>query len=210
MEKKIKLIMSLGRLSDREPFIIADNEALTLTFESEYPLSDLIISLKNGDMVKQYKCSGNSFTVPKDTCKSGELIVTVSLLKKGEVIKVWNIAPIIIKEVPAGFEAYEAIHAIVKRLNELTERVNFHAIDISNEAGYILGNRPTESASEIHDIQSWLNGTYAEQCRYIALCERLNINHGINQIELDNEALTRINRLRHLQGLSLLIKNNIL
>jgi len=122
MNKIIKLILSHGRLSDREPFIIAKNETLSLTFESDYKLSDLLISLRNGETVKQYKSSGNTFTVPSEVCKAGTLEITVTLLKAGEAVKTWNVAPIVIKEVPAGFEAYDLIHDINERLTALEEK----------------------------------------------------------------------------------------
>jgi hypothetical protein len=128
MIKTIKLALSHGRLSDREPFIVADNETLSLTFESDYKLSELLISLINGETVKQYKSSGNSFTVPSDLCKAGTLEIVVKLMKSGEVVKTWNVAPIIVKEINEGFEAYDVIYALEERIIALEEKAHSHNV----------------------------------------------------------------------------------
>lgn len=122
MNKEVKLTKLHGRLSDREPFIMAENETLTLEFKSDYILSDLLISIKNGDTVKQYKSSGVLFAVPKEVCFAGALEISISLLKSAEVVKTWNVAPILIKEINAGFEAFDAFRSLEQRVSALEDK----------------------------------------------------------------------------------------
>ncbi|MDR3216130.1 MAG: hypothetical protein LBT55_01775 [Clostridiaceae bacterium] len=134
---KITLSGAYGRLSDREPFLIADNTDLTLEFESVFKTTDALIHVHNERAVKKYKHNiKEPFTVPVEFLHAGTLKIEVDLLKSGEVVKKFSVEPIKIKDLRMGFEghaevdalrqeiaeAYKAIGAAETQITELAER----------------------------------------------------------------------------------------
>lgn len=124
MENVIKLKLSTGVLTNKEPFIVCDNEDLTLVFDTDIALTDCVVKCANGNTALTYKLKDlKSFTVPKELLHGGELFVNLTLLAGRKAVRVWNVAPITIVEVNTGFECYDAVTALQSKVAELTARL---------------------------------------------------------------------------------------
>lgn len=70
MEIQIKLNAGSGRLLDKSPFLLADNDTPTLVFRSDISLTDCIIEMKNGDEKEKLHIRGlSSVQIPEKLCK---------------------------------------------------------------------------------------------------------------------------------------------
>lgn len=126
MNIKVKLVASFGRLSTREPFLIAENESLNLTFETAVE-PDFVLSVKNGKKRKEYRAQ-RSFEVPRDFLFGGRLEIVVSQYVGGTKANSWTVEPITLIETEAGFEAYAVIYDLEKRLTAIEAQLSDYAV----------------------------------------------------------------------------------
>lgn len=125
MIKKIALKQSCGRIMDREPFVVAENEQLELEFQTEYKIDDILITVKNSNIktTKPYRITGNTFIVPREFYIAGLLYLQIDLLLRGETVKSWTVEPIVIKELHAGFEGVTEIDELKSQITHLEKRL---------------------------------------------------------------------------------------
>lgn len=112
MTKKIILNASFGRLEDKEPFLIAQNNSLDFAIDGYLSNTEYLISFKNGELEAQIVSYG-TFTVPDEVLKGGMLEVVISVYSDGILAKQWNIEPLILIEHNEGFEAYTLIDDLI-------------------------------------------------------------------------------------------------
>jgi|AGTN01.1.fsa_nt_gi hypothetical protein len=166
MHLKINLQRSHGRLSSREPFIVTEDENLILDFVSDYKLDDLIITLKSPyGGPTQYRARSPAFTVPRELYKAGELSVSVAVLARGEVVKEFTVEPILIREIPAGFEGMPEFEALCLNLRKYAETAAAvlalaEKLDLTFKtaaAGKTLGEANADGIAKIAKILSGYN-----------------------------------------------------
>ena len=122
MEIQIKLNAGSGRLLDKSPFLLADNDTPTLVFKSDIFLTDCIVEMKNGDEKEKLHIRGlSSVQLPEKLCKAGAVECVIGLMVNGIAVRKWSVEPIVLKEVDLGFEAYGVLNRYDEAIERLTE-----------------------------------------------------------------------------------------
>lgn len=120
MELIINLIASHGRLSSREPFLLADNEQLKIKLATDYA-AVMLVSMRNGGASAKVTTNGE-FEVPPEVLKGGSLEMVVTVYANGVIAKQWNVEPITIIEHNEGFESFPLIDSLTAKVEELTAK----------------------------------------------------------------------------------------
>lgn len=132
MTIEIALKNSYGRLSNREPFLLAKDTPVSLKFTSDYLLSAAIVRFENGAAKSSVRVSNlYTITVPEACKKAGELKVSVSLLVRERVAKTWTVEPIVLAEDSTGFSLHPEFEDIVARLAAVETAVKVHGESIA-------------------------------------------------------------------------------
>lgn len=132
MTIEIALKNSYGRLSNREPFLLAKDTPVSLKFTSDYLLSAAIVRFENGAAKSSVRVSNlYTITVPEACKKAGELKVSVSLLVRERVAKTWTVEPIVLAEDTTGFSLHPEFEDIRARLTALETVANNHTLALS-------------------------------------------------------------------------------
>lgn len=97
-------------------------DTLDLIFTSEYALPELLIVARNGDKTEKTKTTDGTYTVPASLLFAGTIEISVTLIARGEVVKKWNLEPILIKEIDGDFTAYAAFETMQAQIAELFRR----------------------------------------------------------------------------------------
>lgn len=120
MKKTIELNQSaIARLTDSKPFLLPDE--LELEFNcKEYSLKDAFITLQNGKIKGRYKLT-QPFYVDKALLVAGKLNMAIALYIDGEMVKKWDVLPIIIKETVFGITMFDELGEINKKLDEINK-----------------------------------------------------------------------------------------
>ncbi|MGN0743908.1 MAG: hypothetical protein ACI4MZ_01350 [Christensenellales bacterium] len=134
MEIQITLDKHSGRLSKREPFLLAENEDVLISVKSNISLKNVIINFKNGDDMAQTKLEDCRCVVPKKVVKPGVLDCEVNLCARGNIVKTYIVEPIVLYSVPPNFEGHPEFDllkikvakfiALVNELLELKDQVS--------------------------------------------------------------------------------------
>lgn len=137
MEKKITLSKNqFARLDNPEPFIISENENLVFNFESEYDLSNAVITLKNNRLQKNYKLE-KSFIIPKEFLFGGRLNFSITLYVDGEKVKKWIGLSIRLVEADKEIIVFEEITTLTKRVVALENQVGELKLTLKNYTNLI-------------------------------------------------------------------------
>lgn len=124
---QIKLEKSFGRLVEKSPFLLVDNEKMTLEFISDIALTDCVIEMRNGEQYSKLRARNvRTVEVPKELCAVGELKIVIAVMVQGVAVKKWSVEPITIAAVDLGFAAYATlndIHDTVGRVTKTSERI---------------------------------------------------------------------------------------
>ena len=97
-------------------------DTLDFVFTSEYALPELLIVARNGDKTEKTKTTDGTYTVPASLLFAGTIGISVSLIARGEVVKRWNLEPVLIKEIDGDFTAYAAFETMQAQIAELFRR----------------------------------------------------------------------------------------
>lgn len=138
MNIKVKLDRLYGRLSTREPFLLAEGENLTVEFKSDYELTGAIVNLENGKKNAQVKLNGTTFDVPQSLIMAGSLYMDVNLYAYGRIVKTFVVEPIVLTSASPTLKGHpeleliketlskqeEIIEDLQKNITELNERIN--------------------------------------------------------------------------------------
>ena len=97
-------------------------DTLDFVFTSEYALPELLIVARNGDKTEKTKTTDGTYTVPASLLFAGTIEISISLIARGEVVKRWNLEPVLIKEIDGDFTAYAAFETMQAQIAELFRR----------------------------------------------------------------------------------------
>lgn len=97
-------------------------DTLEFAFVSDYALPELLIVARNGNKKEKIKTTDGTYTVPASLLFAGAIEISVSLIARGEVVKRWNIEPILVKEIDGDFTAYAAFEEMQEQIAELFRR----------------------------------------------------------------------------------------
>lgn len=153
MKIPITLKNSYGRLSNRESFLLADNEHFVLEISTEYALNDCIAEFEQGAKVKQHRLKNlnqNGIEIPAEFCIADEpLTIKITALTNGKATRSWTVEPIVFEAVDTGFIGHAEFDDIIARiaaLEPLVARVT--AVETKLEA---IGAELTEIAEIVTD-----------------------------------------------------------
>lgn len=81
-------------------------DKILLSFSSQYVLNELILTVKTADKVYQIRADAeHKADVTAFFTRAGTVDITVSMVIKGVVVKVWQIEPFIVKEISGKYVA---------------------------------------------------------------------------------------------------------
>lgn len=117
---QIKVLLLADSFSPHHEIVTLPEEKVEIAFSSPiYPTDCLVVSVRKGDTVKPYKPKCGIVDVT-DFCASAGLVeITATLTVRGEAAKVWQIEPLIVKEINGGFAPVPQIVALESRVSTL-------------------------------------------------------------------------------------------
>lgn len=129
----IDLNYGYGRLSVREPFLIAKDGTVLLQFNSDYALRDYIIAFASdtGEKYSERLQNTSQVVIPPQFVRAGTLSVELSLIVKEKVVKKWAVEPILFAEGTTNFRGHPEFEDIRARLTALESAVNNHTLALS-------------------------------------------------------------------------------
>ncbi len=102
--------------SMNEPLILPENE-LKCVFSSDiYTFYTLLLSVRNGEKIKQYKLTSNFEVDLTEFLCPGIIEMEISQIVKGEVVKTWSVPYLAIKQISHSFEITPEIAEIKKEI----------------------------------------------------------------------------------------------
>ena len=113
MKVEIKLTQVCGKITNKEPFFVADNDNLELDIKSPTAFTELIIAAKNGKATATLKYKDKPVIVPRELYAAGYLEMRCAVINKGQTVKELDIEPIAIVEVMNGFNGYSEFDKIL-------------------------------------------------------------------------------------------------
>lgn len=119
MKKTIILESRTGRLSNREPFLLADNEDFKVEVQSDYN-SNLLLSLKNGTETATLNGRG-VFDIPANLITDGVLEIEACIYIDGALFKSWQVESIRIIKHKAEYLFNPVLEEFMERLKKLDE-----------------------------------------------------------------------------------------
>ena len=114
MIKNYKLTTHGGFLENREPFIVADNEDLILSFDTTYCLDKAYIVLKNGTVTRKEKLN-NPYAVARELLFAGTLQIEVDLIVGDTRVKRFVLEPLVIKELDGNLVGLPELEEVKQR-----------------------------------------------------------------------------------------------
>jgi hypothetical protein len=126
---KINVTLGAANFAAHNEIITVPEEKVEIAFSSPiYPLDSLIITARKGAEIKQYRLTDGAVDIT-ELCKSAGLIEMTAILEaRGHAAKVWQIEPLVIKELDGGFAVIpelvamrQDIETIKKALVEITK-----------------------------------------------------------------------------------------
>lgn len=137
-----------GRLSTREPFLLGENEDLRITLISNFALSNVLITFKNGGIIKQYRLEKNPLIVPKEVVKHGRLDCEVNLVACGRVVKTYIVEPIVLYSVESSLIGHPELDLLLQRIE--SQSTEIAALKAQLNSTKALAER---TAQEVADLQ---------------------------------------------------------
>ena len=133
MTIEIALKNSFGRLSNREPFLIATDTPVVLAFHSDYALKDTMVKFisDTGRTCSFRLANLSEIEVPQAFVHAGTVTVEVALIVKEQVVKRWSVEPIVLMEDTTGFSLHPEFEDIRARLAALETVANNHTLALS-------------------------------------------------------------------------------
>lgn len=126
---KIKVTLGAASFAAHNEIITVPEEKVEIAFSSPiYPLDSLIITTRKGAEIKQYRLNEGAVDIT-ELCNSAGLVEMTAILEaRGNAAKVWQIEPLVVKELDGGFAVIpelvamrQEIETIKKALVEITK-----------------------------------------------------------------------------------------
>lgn len=120
MEVNISLYTGSVAASNINDLVIAP-DSLVLRFSSPYSLDNLKVTVRNGSKRKQYKVEKSLLDI-SEFVFPGKIEAEAVLVIRGNIVKRWEIMPIIVKELPEKLEIVDLLSDLEKRIEEVEKR----------------------------------------------------------------------------------------
>ena len=119
----INLNLGYGRLAQRQPFLIATDTPVVLTFHSDYALKDCIVKFTSDtEKTCSFRLQNLSeIEIPQAFVHAGTVTVEVALIVKEQVVKRWSVEPIVLMEDAAGYALMPEFEDILSRLKAVED-----------------------------------------------------------------------------------------
>lgn len=129
----INLNYGYGRLSVREPFLIATDTPVVLAFHSDYALKDCIVKFTSDtEKMCSFRLQNLSeIEIPQAFVHAGTVKVELALIVAEKVVKRWDVEPIVLAEDITGFSLHPEFEDIRARLAALEAVANNHTLALS-------------------------------------------------------------------------------
>lgn len=114
MIKDIKILNGFGFFTNREPFILTQNESLSIQIP-KYLVGNILI-VKLGDSIEKYKLTSDTFVIPN--LSVGTLELAISIIHSGEEIRRYSIEPLLIKEINSEIKAIPQISELELQISK--------------------------------------------------------------------------------------------
>lgn len=133
MKIDIELKLGYGRLSVREPFLIATDTPAVLAFHSDYALKDTLVKFTSdtGKSCSFRLANLSEIEIPQAFVHAGTVTVELALIVAEKVVKRWNVEPIVLAEDITGFSLHPEFEDIRARLAALEAVANNHTLALS-------------------------------------------------------------------------------
>ena len=120
MEKICNLtICPTSFFDNREPVVLPDT--LDIQFLSNYDLSNILVCVRNGDKEDKIKAINGRINLDAFLF-AGTIEINVKMLAKGEVVKEWELVPILVKEYEGTYQIKDLLKDIEDRLDVLEQK----------------------------------------------------------------------------------------
>lgn len=129
----INLNYGYGRLSVREPFLIATDTPVVLAFRSDYALKDTLVKFTSdtGSSCSFRLANLSEIEIPQAFVHAGTVTVELALIVAEKVVKRWKVEPIVFAEDSTGFSLHPEFEDIRARLSALETVANNHTLALS-------------------------------------------------------------------------------
>lgn len=129
----INLNYGYGRLSVREPFLIATDTPVVLAFHSDYALKDTMVKFTSdtGRTCSFRLANLSEIEIPQAFVHAGTVKVELALIVAEKVVKRWDVEPIVLAEDITGFSLHPEFEDIRARLTSLETAVKAHGESIA-------------------------------------------------------------------------------
>lgn len=119
----INLNYGYGRLSVREPFLIATDTPVVLAFHSDYALKDTLVKFTSdtGKSCSFRLANLSEIEIPQAFVHAGTVTVELALIVAEKVVKRWNVEPIVLMEDTTGYALMPEFEDILSRLKAVEE-----------------------------------------------------------------------------------------
>lgn len=103
------------------PYVLTDDKTVLLDVTSKYNLQNAVFVFHNGEVKATVKYQ-RPLRVPERVLFGGKISISVYLYVDGQIVKDWQIYPLIVKEVEDKTTLFDWCDQIEKKLAELDER----------------------------------------------------------------------------------------
>lgn len=114
---KINVTLSAASFAAHNEIITVPEEKVEIAFSSSiYPVDGLIINARKGGDLKRYRPIEGAVDITELCNSAGVVEITATLEARGEAAKVWQIEPLVVKELDGGF-------AVIPELVDLRQEI---------------------------------------------------------------------------------------
>ena len=120
MEKICNLTLCHTSFFDNRDSVILP-DTLDVQFVSKYDLSNILVCVKNGEKKETIKAINGKVNLDAFLF-AGKIEINVKMLACGEVVKEWELVPILVKEYEGTFQIKDLLKDIEDRLDALEQK----------------------------------------------------------------------------------------
>lgn len=103
------------------PYVLTDDKTVLLDVTSKYNLQNAVFVFRNGE-TKATVNYQRPLRVPERVLFGGKISISVYLYVDGQIVKDWQIYPLVVKEVEDKTTLFDWCDQVEKKLAELDER----------------------------------------------------------------------------------------
>lgn len=120
----VELLLTANELVKHNAIITIPEEKVELAFSSPiYPVDHLVVSIRKGAEITQIRTNGKPVDITEQCTSAGLVEITATLEARGVAAKVWQIEPIVVKEIGGNFIAVPQIVELEARVATLEKAI---------------------------------------------------------------------------------------